>query len=432
MSKRLLILLALLLIAAMALAACGGGKATQAPAQEKPAAEQKTEQAAPSGGGEECKVVFGAAVSLTGKYAKEGEYVKNGYELYVEEINKAGGIPVGDKKCKVELKIYDDESNADRSAQLVEKLITEDKVTFLLGPYGSGNTFATTAIAEKYKVPMVEANGAATKIFNRGFKYSFAVLSPAPNYLRGIIDMALDKDPNLKTVAIVIENGAFALEVAQGAKDYAEEKGLEVVYFDKYAKAAKDVSSLITAMKSKNPDIVLGAGHLQDTILVMKQSKDLGLSPKVFGFSVGPTSPEFRKALGKDADYVVGAAQWTPELKYQSDDIFGTPQHFTELYKAKYGEIPPYQAAESAAALIAYQKAIEAAGSLDKDKVRDALAALDYDSFYGKLKFNEQGMNVYKPMAVMQNYTDGNLYTVWPKEAAVKEFLYPFVPWDQR
>ncbi len=432
MSKRLLILLALLLIAAMALAACGGGKATQAPAQEKPATEQKTEQAAPSGGGEECKVVFGAAVSLTGKYAKEGEYVKNGYELYVEEINKQGGIPVGDKKCKVELKIYDDESNADRSAQLVEKLITEDKVTFLLGPYGSGNTFATTAIAEKYKVPMVEANGAATKIFNRGFKYSFAVLSPAPNYLRGIIDMALDKDPNLKTVAIIIENGAFALEVAQGAKDYAEEKGLEVVYFDKYAKAAKDVSSLITAMKSKNPDIVLGAGHLQDTILVMKQSKDLGLSPKVFGFSVGPTSPEFRKALGKDADYVVGAAQWTPELKYQSDDIFGTPQHFTELYKAKYGEIPPYQAAESAAALIAYQKAIEAAGSLDKDKVRDALAALDYDSFYGKIKFNEQGMNVYKPMAVMQNYTDGNLYTVWPKEAAVKEFLYPFVPWDQR
>ncbi len=431
MSKRVLVLLVVLLVAAMALAACGGSQATPAPSggEEQSTSGTTEEQASTE---EACKVVFGAAVSLTGKYAKEGEYVKNGYELYVEEINKQGGIPVGDKKCMVELKIYDDESNADRSAQLVEKLITEDHVTFLLGPYGSGNTFATTAIAEKYKVPMVEANGAATKIFNRGFKYSFAVLSPAPNYLRGIIDMALDKDPNLKTVAIVIENGAFALEVAQGAKDYAEEKGLEVVYFDKYAKAAKDVSSLITAMKSKNPDIVLGAGHLQDTILVMKQSKDLGLSPKVFGFSVGPTSPEFRKALGKDADYVVGAAQWTPELKYKSDDIFGTPQHFTELYKAKYGEIPPYQAAESAAALIAYQKAIEAAGSLDKDKVRDALAALDYDSFYGKLKFNEQGMNVYKPMAVMQNYTDGGLYTVWPKEAAVKEFLYPFKPWDER
>ena len=415
MSKKLLIILAVLLIAALALTACGGAKSEKA-----------------ADGGKDCKITFGAAVSLTGKYAKEGEYVKNGYELYVEEINKKGGIDVGGKKCLTELKIYDDESNADRSAQLVEKLITEDKVQFLLGPYGSGNTFATTAIAEKYQVPMVEANGAATKIFNRGFKYSFAVLSPAPNYLRGIIDMALDKDPSLKTVAIVIENGAFALEVAQGAKDYAEEKGLDVVYFEKYAKAAKDVSSLITAMKSKNPDIVLGAGHLQDTILIMKQAKDLGLSPKVFGFSVGPTSGEFRKALGKDADYVLGAAQWTPEMKFKTDDVFGTPQRFTELYKAKYNETPPYQAAESAAALIVYQKAIEAAGSLDKDKVRDAIAALDYDSFYGKLKFNEQGMNVYKPMAVMQNYTDGGLYTVWPKEAAVKDFLYPAPAWDER
>jgi len=382
--------------------------------------------------GKGCTITFGAAVSLTGKYAKEGEYVNNGYNLYVEQINKKGGIKVGNKTCKVALKVYDDESKAERSAQLVEKLITEDKVQFLLGPYGSGNTYATTAIAEKYQVPMVEANGAATKIFNRGFKYSFAVLTPAPYYLRGIIDLALDQDPNLKTVAIVAENGAFALEVAGGAKDYAEEKGLKVVYFDKYAKNAKDVSSLITAIKGKNPDILLGAGHLQDTLLIVKQSKDLNLSPKVMGFSVGPTAPEFRKALGKDADYVFGAAQWTPELKIKSDDVFGTPQNFAKLYKAKYGEEPPYQAAESAAALIAYQKAIEKAGSLDRKKVRDALASLDYMSFYGRLKFNEKGMNVYKPMAVMQNYTDGKLYTVWPKEAATKPPLYPFKPWDQR
>ncbi len=420
MKRSFQILLAVLMIAAMVLTACGksGGE----------------KQAAGGGqqGGEKCVITFGAAVSLTGKYAKEGEYVKNGYNLYVEQINKHGGIKVGNKTCEVALKIYDDESNADRSAQLVEKLITEDHVQFLLGPYGSGNTYATTAIAEKYQVPMVEANGAATKIFKRGFKYSFAVLTPAPYYLRGIIDMALDADPNIKTIAIVAENGAFALEVAQGAKDYAEEKGLQVVYFDKYTKNTKDVSSLITAIKAKNPDILLGAGHLQDTLLIVKQAKDLNVSPKVFGFSVGPTAPEFRKALGKDADYIVGGAQWTPELKIQSDDVFGTPQKFAELYKAKYGEMPPYQAAESAAALIAYQKAIEAAGSLDKDKVRDALASLDFMSFYGRLKFNEQGMNVYKPMAVMQNYPDGKLYTVWPKEAATKPFIYPFKPWDQR
>jgi len=383
-------------------------------------------------GSKACTITFGAAVSMTGKYAKEGEYVKNGYNLYTEEINKQGGIKVGNKKCKVVLKMYDDESNADRSAQLVEKLITEDKVQFLLGPYGSGNTYATTAIAEKYQVPMVEANGAATKIFSRGFKYSFAVLSPAPNYMRGIIDLALSEDANLKKVAIIAENSAFSLEVAGGARDYAKSKGMDVVYFEKYAKGTKDISSMLTAIKGQKPDIVLGAGHLQDTLLVVKQSKDLNLVPKVFGFSVGPTSPEFRKALGHDADYIFGAAQWTPEMKFKTDDVFGTPQKFTELYKAKYGEIPPYQAAESAAALIVYQKAIESAGTLDKNKVRDAIASLDYNSFYGKLKFNKQGMNVYKPMAVMQNFPDGSLHTVWPKEAAVRAPLFPFKPWNER
>ncbi len=410
--KKFIVLLLVLVLVAVVLPACGSKGGTT--------------------GGKTCTITFGAALSMTGKYAKEGEYLKNGYNLYVEEINKQGGIKVGNKKCIVKLKMYDDESNADRCAQLVEKLITEDKVQFLGGPYGSGNTYAATAIAEKYQVPMVDAAGAAAKIFSRGFKYSFATLSPASSYMRGIIDLSLAQDSSLKTVAIIIENAAFSLEVAQGAKDYAESKGLQVVYFDKYAKGAQDISSLLTSIKGKNPDIMLGAGHLQDALLVVKQSKALGLSPKIFGFSIGPTSPEFRRALGKDADYILGAAQWTPELKYKTDDVFGTPQKFTELYKAKYGEIPSYQAAESAAALIAYQKAIETAGSLDRNKVRDALASLDYDSFFGKLKFDKKGMNVYKPMAVMQNFPDGKIYTVWPKEVATRAPLYPFKAWNQR
>ncbi len=410
--KKLIVLLLVLVLIAVVLPACGNKSGVV--------------------GGKACSILFGAAVSMSGKYAEEGKYVKNGYNLYTEEINKQGGINVDGKKCIVKLKMYNDESNADRSALLVEKLITGDKVQFLLGPYGSGNTYATTAIAEKYQVPMVEANGAATEIFKRGFKYSFAVLSPAPNYMRGIIDLALAQETRLKTVAIIAEDAVFSLEAARGAKDYAESKGLQVVYFDKYPKGAKDISSMIASIESKNPDIMLGAGHLQDTLLVVKESKALGLSPKVFGFSVGPTSPDFRKTLGKDADYIFGAAQWTPEMKYNADDVFGTPQKFTEIYKAKYGEIPPYQAAESAAALIAYQKAIEAAGSLDRSKVRDALASLDYNSFYGKLKFDKQGMNVYKPMAVMQNFPDGKLYTVWPEEVAIKAPLYPFKPWNQR
>ncbi len=390
--------------------------------------------AACQGGGGQAKdtIVLGAAISLTGKTAKEGEYTLNGYQMAIEEINKAGGVKVGGKTYKLELKYYDDESNPDTSAKLVEKLITEDKVDFLLGPYGSGPTYSTSAIAEKYKVPMVEANGASEKIFSRGFKYTFGVLSPAGHYLRGILDLVTELDPNVKTVAIVMENGAFAISVAEGAKKHAESKGLQVVYFEKYPKGTQDVSPLLTAIKGLNPDIILGAGHLQDTILIMKQLKDLGISPKAVGFSVGPASPEFRKALGDDANFVFGAAQWTPSLKYQADDVFGTPQKFAEMYQAKHGYVPPYQAAESAAAIIVYKAAIEKAGSLDREKVRDALSDLNIMTFYGPVKFNEQGMNLAKPMAVEQLFPDGGKYTVYPLDVAEKEPLYPFVPWDQR
>src|SRR5712692_4338952 len=261
-------------------------------------------------------IVFGAAISLTGKTAKEGEYTRDGYQFYVDTMNQAGGIKVGGKTYKVALKYYDDESKSERTAQLIEKLVNEDKVNFILGPYGSAPTATAAPICEKYKIPMVEANGSAESIFSKGYKYTFAVLSPAKLYLRGVLDFVLARDPTAKTVAILGENEPFSKEVASGAAEYAKEKGMQVVYHELYPSGTQDVSSLLTNIKGKNPDVMLGAGHLQDSLLIVKQAKDLGVSPRAMGFSVGPSSPEFRESLKENADYIFGATQWTSALKY--------------------------------------------------------------------------------------------------------------------
>jgi len=239
-------------------------------------------------------IVFGAAISITGKTAKEGGYTRDGYQIAIDKINETGGIKVGGKTYKLELKYYDDETKPERTAQLIEKLINEDKVNLILGPYGSSPTGTAAPLAERYKIPMVEANGSAEAIFSKGYKYTFMILSPAKLYLRGIIDAVRAKDPSAKTVAILGENEAFSKEVAGGAAEYAKEKGMTVVYDELYPTNAQDVSALLTAIKGKNPDIILGSGHLQDSLLIVKQSKDLGVSPKAMGFSVGPSSPEFR------------------------------------------------------------------------------------------------------------------------------------------
>ncbi len=379
-------------------------------------------------------VVFGAAISITGKTAKEGEYTRDGYQFVIDKINETGGIRVGGKTYRAELKYYDDETKPERTAQLIEKLVNEDKVNLILGPYGSSPTGTAAPLAERYRIPMVEANGSAEAIFSKGYKYTFMVLSPAKNYLRGVIDTILAKDPSAKTVAILGENEAFSKEVAGGAADYAKEKGMNVVYFELYPTNAQDVSAMLTAIKGKNPDVILGSGHLQDSLLIVKQAKDLNVNPKAMGFSVGPSSPEFQANLGKAADYIFGATQWTEALKYNGEDFWKTPKAFGDAFRAKHPnyKIIPYQVAESAAAVVTYQKAIEKAGTIEPTKVRDALAALDIMTFYGRIKFDSRGVNIYKPMAAEQYQPDGKKYTVWPFDIAEKPAMYPMPPWDKR
>jgi branched-chain amino acid transport system substrate-binding protein len=261
-------------------------------------------------------------------------------------------------------------------------------------------------------------------------------LSPGRFYLRGILDLVKAKDPGAKNVAIIAETDKFAIEVADGTAAYAKDQGFNVVYNEKYPTAAKDVSPQLTAIKGLNPDIVLGAGHLQDAIVTVKQAKDIGVNAKAWGFSVGPTAPDFRNALKQDADYIMGGAQWTEDLNLKGDDIFATPQEFAKQVRVKYPGAydltVPYQVAESAAAVIVFQRAIEAANSVDPTQVRDALAKLNFDSFYGHIQFDERGINLYKPMAVEQNQTDGKIYTVGPTNVADKQIQYPAPPWGQR
>jgi branched-chain amino acid transport system substrate-binding protein len=379
-------------------------------------------------------ILFGAAISITGKTAKEGEYTRDGYQFFVDKINEMGGVSVGGKKYNVVLRYYDDESKSERTAQLIEKLINEDKVNLILGPYGSAPTGTAAPICEKYRIPQVEANGSAETIFNKGYRYTFAVLAPARLYLKGLIDLVLFRDKSIRTVAVLGENEPFSKEVAAGAADYAKEKGLQVVYQELYPTGTQDVSALLTNIKAKNPDVILGAGHLQDSLLIVKQAKDLGVCPKAMGFSVGPSSPEFRDNLKSNADYIFGSTQWTEALKYNGDDPWKTPKAYAEAFRAKYPKYRdiPYQVAESTAALVAYWRAIEKANSLDPTKVRDAIASLDIMTYYGQIKFDSRGINIYKPMAIEQLQPDGHKYTVWPASVAEKDALYPMPAWDKR
>jgi len=387
---------------------------------------------APSRAADSNTIVFGAALAATGRDAREGVLTKEGYEFWKDYVNAHGGIKSGGKTYKADIQYADDETNAQTSAKLVEKFINQDHVNFILGPYGSATSFASAAVVERYKIPMVEGNGSSEKIFSQGFKYIFAVLSPAKRYLEGVIDLALHQKQRPKTVAVVAANDLFSTEVAQGAADYAQRHGLQVVYNNKYPADTTDVSSIVSAIKASNPDIILNGGHLQDALLLQKGFKEQNVLAKAYGYSVGPDTPDFRKALGNDANYVLGGTQWSPTAKYKGAPGFiTTSTEYAREFQKKYGHVPDYHNAESTATCLAFQYAIERAGSLEPQKVRDALAALNIVTFYGILKFDDRGINVYKPMAVNQ-IQKGNLVTVWPSAVQNAQPAYPAPEWAKR
>jgi branched-chain amino acid transport system substrate-binding protein len=375
-------------------------------------------------------ITFGAALSATGRDAREGALTKQGYDFWKDYVNSQGGIKVGGKLYKVDIKYYDDTSDSATSAKLVERLITQDNIKYILAPYGSSATFAASAITEKYQVPMVDPNGAAEAIFNRGFHYTFAILSPAKKYLQGILELAQTMRPRPTTVAVLAANDQFSIEVAQGIRDFAKANGFTEVFYSEYPPDTRDVATLMTQVKQKNPDIILGSGHLQDSLLLMRAAKDQNVQSKIIGFSVGPSTPDFITSLGPDANGVMGGAQWTTALQY-TDPTFGSAQRYTKLFQAKYGVLPDYHNAESTAACETFAAAMAKAGDLDPAKVRDALAGLDIDTFYGKIKFDSRGVNIYKPMAVEQ-IQKGVHETVWPADAANAKPAYPLAPWGKR
>src|SRR5437899_10157422 len=310
-------------------------------------------------------IVLGAPLGLTGSLTKESALTKQGYDLWLDCINKQGGINVNGTKHPVTIKYYDDTSNANQSAVLMQKLITEDKANFLLGPYGSAATATDAAIAEQNEIPMVEANGAAQSIFNQGYKYTFGVLSPANKYLQGVIDMAATLSPKPTTIAMLSADDNFSLEVAEGVNTYAASKGMNVVLYKKYKNGATNLSAEVQAAKAANADIVLNSGHLQEAIAINKAAKEQKVNAKIFAYSVGPSTPDFITALGKDANYVYGGSQWTPQVKY-TPAFYLTVAEYVAAYKAKYPGLgdPDYHVAESTAACLALLRAIDKAGSL--------------------------------------------------------------------
>lgn len=346
-------------------------------------------------------VKIGAPLALSGGLAAEGAKQKLAYDLWLERVNADGGINVGGVKMPVELITYDYQTDGKRASQLAEKLIIDDKVDFLTAPFGSGHSKITAGVAERYGIPII-AVASSEPVHNQGFKNLFGTLAPSGGLIDGMLDLFLKKKPDTKKIAIYGRDDVFPKIMATLMSKGATARGLDVVYEELYPVGTLDHATATVGMRSAEPDWIYVTGYTEDLVLVRKQMAEQGASAPIITMITGPAYREFVENLGPLAENITSATWWHYSAAYTGDDVFGTTQAFYDAVKSASDEDPDYVHASSAAAMIALQKAIETAGTLDRDAVRTALQELKIQTFYGPISFREDGLNDNRNLPIIQ------------------------------
>lgn len=376
---------------------------------------------------------IGVAVSLTGVFGKDGTLVKDAYTIWKDTVNSQGGM----NGHPVELIFYDDKSDPATNAKLTEQLIVSDKVDLILGGFGSSQVFAQSAVAEKYQYPLISGGASSNKLFERGFKYYFSTLGKATEEVRGCVDIFQAVQPKPKTAAIVGADILFTALACEGYKKYCEANGIEVLHYELFPMSLEDYNSLFLKVKNKNPDVLLVGSHLLVAMKTIKALKEIDFSPKAVAFSYGPTVPKFVEDLKGDAEYVIAASEWTPNMPHKGP-VFGSAADFNKAYFQKFQRYPDYVEAASAGGAIAQQLVVQELGMKpplekkeDRAKIMEKLHAQTFETFYGKIQFGNDGANAAHPPVAVQ-IQNGKLMNVFPLDFAESKVWFPFKPWKER
>jgi branched-chain amino acid transport system substrate-binding protein len=375
---------------------------------------------------------IGATLSLTGTYAPIGQNQHRGYQLCVKHMNEKGGV-LG---RKLELVFHDDESDPATAVRGYEKLITQDKVDLVLGPFGSPITDAAANVAEKHRMPMM-THAATRSIFKKGRKFVFTLIPPAEAYFEGLIDLAAKK--GLKTAAIINEDSLFSRAAAQGAMELAKKRGLQVVFTEAYPQGTTDFSAILRRLGALNPDVLAAGTYFEDAVAITRQMKDLGVNPRMYGVTIGADLPKFYETLGRTAEFVYGPTPWAPELvTLRAGGLipiarqYPGSREFVESYRREFpGADLSYHSAAGYAMCQILVEATKRAGSLDGAKIRTAILKLDLNTVYGAFKVDQDGIQIAHKLLLFQ-WQDGQKVIVWPEELAPGKQRFPTPPWSQR
>jgi branched-chain amino acid transport system substrate-binding protein len=365
-------------------------------------------------------IKVGIVLPVTGPQAKFGEIEKQSFDMALEEINGSGGV----KGKKLEFLIEDDTGRPEVGRSVVEKLITKDKVVMLGGGYSSSVTYAVAGVAQQNRIPFLVNTGSADKITEKGWDYIFRLNPPVSEYASGV-ETFLAEVVKPKTAVILHENSLFGTKGAKSFQKSCEKLGIKVLMSEGYEHGGIDYKPVLIKVKQLNPDIVYMISYIMDASLIMRQSRELKLTPKLFiGGAAGFTLPEFVQNAGKASEKVVSATLW-----HQVLPLPGAMDYFTR-FKARYNKDTEYHGAEAYAAAYVIRDVLSRAKSFSPDDIKQALKETKMMTVFGPVEFISYGKktNQNKLTTYVVQWQDGELKLIWPKKLANADYVYP-VDW---
>jgi branched-chain amino acid transport system substrate-binding protein len=366
----------------------------------------------------------GVITSLSGGYATFGTMEVAGYKVAAEEVNKKGGV-LG---RPIELVIEDDASNQNAALAAAEKLANQG-VPLILGAFASSITKPLAGYLTRIKVPLVNTNSADTGITKPGTPYVFRVGQTTDAYADASFDL-MRSFKELKTVAVLVSNDALGHSTAASVRERCRQLGYQLVGDQAYDRGLTDFRPTLNSFKSANPDVVALSSYEEDAATLMRQAKEVSLSPNMF-IAVGATGyalPQFITGARDAAEYVFSAAPWRPEAKFPGAQDLN--QRLTKMLGAE----PSHHAAKSYGGLLAVADAIQRAGSTDREAIRTALHEVKLMTAFGPVSFeSKNGFQNQNPApSLVIQVQKGKFVVVWPKDAASSVPLYPTPPWEKR
>ena len=358
------------------------------------------------------------AVSLSGQFKAQGRQALAGLQAWARDANS-------ETPHSFTVLHYDDGSDPSTVRALTERLIVDDRVDILIGPYSSVLTSAAAQVAEAHGKLLWNQGGASDDVYRQGHRWTVGILTPASRYLKGLLPLVRQADPSAATMALVkASTGGFSKAVCSGVEESARDLGFTTVLATEFPASAGDFSTVVGEVKAAAPDVTVIVGRVQNDLRLARQLAESGLNAGAV-VVVAAGIQEFEDDLGILADRFIGPSQWEPEARYTPDFGPTSGQVIASLRFDGQANVD-YPMAQAYAAGVVVQRCLQEAGSADSRALREAASELEFSTFYGRFKIDAETGRQTGRDALLVQWQGGRKVIVWPPEFALGELVYPW------